>query len=507
MLNMAVRNTAKLIREKSKSENVRLGRLFTKKDTARLMAGMVSLDKTKSAYTILDPAAGTGILSAAMIEHICKSAPSAKQIFLTCYETEEAFLPMLEDNLERIRKKCRHDYDVRLFVTIYSENYLTGVKNHYTITFFDTVEDKFDLIIVNPPSYMINKGSEEANAAGCVTMKAVSSEYLFAKVAAEHLEPDGQLVTLLPTTFATAASLSLIRKTVLDILTVKKVHLFVGNGKNLSRAIPLKKNIIIAFSAKTDEGAVEISTSTDNGTAAKTVKLSPLPYDFIVDKTDGSLTLPKSVEDTKIVSYINSFPETLESLGLKMRTGLVIDSKCKKILFDEAVPGTIPLIRLNAIKNSGVSFPAPGVKKQYLMPVSPALFQKNKNLIIIKRVPAKSDVRFLNAAIYFAAQRPSDAYISTHNKVNFIDTKDSGEEICARLACGLFALLNSTIYDRYLSIISKSKQINSKEMKSLPLPPRNLIENIGARLMAAKQYTVPACDAIVNPTLRIVEKR
>ena len=38
MLNLAVRNTGKLIRERSKAENVRLGRLFTKKDTARLMA-------------------------------------------------------------------------------------------------------------------------------------------------------------------------------------------------------------------------------------------------------------------------------------------------------------------------------------------------------------------------------------------------------------------------------------------------------------------------------------
>ena len=83
MLNLAVRNTSKLIREKSKSENVRLGRLFTKKNTARLMANMLKLDPSKSAYTILDPGAGTGILSAAVIEYICKNAPSCKQIFLT----------------------------------------------------------------------------------------------------------------------------------------------------------------------------------------------------------------------------------------------------------------------------------------------------------------------------------------------------------------------------------------------------------------------------------------
>ena len=60
MLNLAVRNTSKLIREKSKSDNVRLGRLFTKKDNARLMAGMLRLDPTKTVYTILDPGANVG---------------------------------------------------------------------------------------------------------------------------------------------------------------------------------------------------------------------------------------------------------------------------------------------------------------------------------------------------------------------------------------------------------------------------------------------------------------
>ena len=40
MLSLAVRNTQKLIRAKSKSDNVRLGRFFTKKETAALMAGI-----------------------------------------------------------------------------------------------------------------------------------------------------------------------------------------------------------------------------------------------------------------------------------------------------------------------------------------------------------------------------------------------------------------------------------------------------------------------------------
>ena len=505
MLNLAVRNTGKLIREKSKSENIRLGRLFTKKDTARLMAGMLKLDEDKTVYTILDPGAGTGILAAAAIEEICKRCPASKQIFITCYENDPVFIPMLKNNLERIRKKARHDYGVKLYVTVYEENYLTDSKNHYTVALFDQVkEDKFDIIMCNPPLDLVDKYSPEAEAVGGVTQLKIGAPFLFAKLAARHLEIDGQLVIMLPTNSATSSALTTFRKDMADALALNKIHLFVGKQKNTKRAIPLKKSFILAYGNCEKPATIDITTSTDNG--VKVVALPPVPYGFVVDKEDGTLTLPKSVEDTKIVKHISDLPETLDSLGLKMSTGLILDSRCEGLLFSEPIKGSVPLLRPNAIKGGQITFPQP-IKHQYIAPVNPKLIQKNKNMVIIKRVPAKSDDRFVNSAIYMAAQLPSYRYISTHNKINFIDTKDKNGEICPRLAFGLFALLNSTIYDRYISIMSKSKQINSKEMRDLPLPPRNIIENIGMRLMSSRQTTVAVCDQIVNPTLHIIEKR
>lgn len=503
MLNLAVRNTGKLIREKSKSENVRLGRLFTKKDTAKLMASMLNIDEEKTAFTVLDPGAGTGILSAAAVEEICKRAPKCKQIFLTCYEICEEYIPMLTDNLERIRKKCRHDYGVKLYVTIYRENYIVDAKKHYTVTFFDTIEDKYDIIIANPPSEFVEKGSDEAVSAGGVTQLKIGAEFLFARMALRHLDVGGQLVIILPTTYATASQLTSLRREMAEKLSLRGIHLFIGKQKNSKRAVPLKKNFIIHYANGDKPEEISVTTSTDSG--KNVTQLPALPYDFVVDKDTGVLTLPKSPEDTKIVRFISDFPETLTSLGLKMSTGLIVDSKCEGLLFTEPIKGTVPLIRVATMQGGVISFPQP-IKRQYIAPVNPSLVQKNKNLIIIKRVPAKSDERFVNSAIYLASQLPAYKYISTHNKINFIDTKDKNSEICARLAFGLFALLNSTIYDRYISIVSKSKQINSKEMPNLPLPPRNLIENIGMRLMAMRQTSVKACDQIVNPTLHIIEK-
>lgn len=505
MLNLAVRNTGKLIREKSKSENIRLGRLFTKKDTARLMGSMLKLDESKTVYTVLDPGAGTGILAAAAIEEICKRCPEAKQIYVTCYENEAIFTPMLKDNLERIRKKCRHDYGVKLFITVYEENYLTDSKNHYTVALFDEkIEDKFDVIICNPPTHLIDKASPEAEGVGGISQLKLSAAVLFARLAAKHLEENGQLVVMLPTTVATASQAVGFRKEMAESLALEKIHLFVGKQKNAKRAVPLKKSFILAYGKCEKSDTIKITTSTDNG--ANITELPPVSYGFVVDESGASLTLPKSVEDTKIVKHITDLPETLSSLGLKMSTGLIIDSRCEGLLFTDPIKGSVPLIRPSAIKGGQIAFPQP-IKHQYIAPVNANLVQKNKNMVIIKRVPAKSDDRFVNSAIYMAAQLPSYRYISTHNKINFIDTKDKNAEICPRLAFGLFALLNSTIYDRYISIISKSKQINSKEMRELPLPPRNIIENIGMRLMATRQTTVTVCDQIVNPTLHIIERR
>lgn len=504
MLNLAVRNTAKLIREKSKSENIRLGRLFSKKENARLMASMLELDNEKTVYTVLCPGAGTGILAAAAIEEICKKYSACRQIFITCYENDETFLPMLRDNLERIRKKARHDFGVKVFITVLEENYLSESCNHYTVSFFgEKIADKFDIIICNPPTELIDKGSPEAEAVGGVTQLKVSAAFLFARLAASHLEDGGQLVIVLPTLFASASALAPLRRELSEALALRKIHLFVGKRKNESRATPLKKSFILAYAKSARPSTIDITTTSESGKELTT--LPPMDYDFIVDRNGGSLTLPKSVEDSKIVKYITSFPETLTGLGLKMSTGLIIDSKCEGFLFTDPIKGCVPLLRPSAIVGGQISFPRP-VKKQYLAPVNTGLIQKNKNMIIIKRVPAKSDERFVNAAIYMAAQLPAYRYISTHNKINFIDTKDKNAEICPRLAFGLFALLNSTIYDRYISIVSKSTQINSKEMRELPLPPRNIIENIGMRLMAMRQTTVAACDSIVNPTLHIIEK-
>ena len=152
MLNMAVRNTKKLIRERSREQSIRIGRFFTKKGTAALMSVMCHASSAES-VSILDPGAGTGILSAALLERLCLSATPPKTVELTCFENDAMMLPMLEYNLVRLRRRAHHDYGVKLIFKIRTENFILSAA--------DELGERFDYVIANPPSDLLAKDAPE----------------------------------------------------------------------------------------------------------------------------------------------------------------------------------------------------------------------------------------------------------------------------------------------------------------------------------------------------------
>ena len=64
-------------------------------------------------------------------------------------------------------------------------------------------------------------------------------------------------------------------------------------------------------------------------------------------------------------------------------------------------------------------------------------------------------------------------------------------------AYGVYALLNSTLFDMYYRVLNGSTQVNSTEINSIPVPPVEKIRQIGEQVMNAGDLTTPACDSIV----------
>lgn len=482
MLNMAVRNTRKLIREKSASDNIRLGRFFTKKETAALMAGMFTFEETKPELSVLDPGAGTGILSAALLEAICLGRAAAA-VRLVCYENSTVYLPMLRNNLERLRKRCRREYGVRVTWEVREENFLLAPK-----------DAEYDCVIMNPPAELCAKDSPEALPAhDILTTPTVDLTYLFTAAAQLRLAEDGQMVILLPCAFATGVSLTRLRRSLFDECRVTGMHLFTSPKG-------LKKNFLLGL-RRTEEpgGQIRVTASEDDGSPENLVTLPPLDYNFLVHSDGGGLLLLRDTGDLRILELMGKMPCRFSTFGLKMKTGLTLPSRYPDLLSNEPVRGTVPLIHPRSVQNGRVVFPLrmPG---QYLHPSIPSLIQPNRNLLLVKRFPAKSDKRRLMCAVYMASQSPGYRYISTHNKLNYIDS--DGSEMDAPFLVGLYAVLSTSLYDSYARIISRSGQINATEFSDLPLPDAEVLRAVGAKLIAVRRFEPEICDITVSAQLK-----
>ena len=485
MLNMAVRNTKKLIRERSAAENVRIGRFFTKKETAALLARMFSFEERKTEMTVLDPGAGTGILSAALLEAICLGR-AALSVKLVCYENNSLYLPMLKNNLERLRRRVRREHGVRLAYEVREENFLLDASAR--------AGESFDCIIMNPPQELVQKESPEAETAKDVlTTPTVDLAYLFIASAMLRLSEDGQLAMLIPTAFATAVSLSRLREGLLGEMRVTAMHLFTSPKG-------LKKNFLLGLKKTEEQGEpIAVTTSPDEGSYEHLGSLPPLPYRFLV-REDGTLLLLSKAEDLKVLEAVGRFPCRFSTFGLRMRTGLTLPSRYPDLLRDEPGRGVVPLIHPRSVSDGRVLFPVPRMAGQYIAPSIPSLIQPNRNMLLVKRFPAKTDKRRLICAPYMASQASGYRFISTHNKLNYIDT--DREEMDAAFLTGLYAVLSTTLYDRYVWIISRSGQINATEFSDLPLPDETALRAIGGRLIAVRRFEPEICDVTFSAYLK-----
>ena len=259
----------------------------------------------------------------------------------------------------------------------------------------------------------------------------------------------------------------------------------------------------LAHRTPTSQDNVTVTVSTDSGTPEKTELLPKQPISTILRGEDKAMLLLRNPGEIQVMRYMQSLTYSFGVYGLRMKTGLTLPSRYKEHLYDEPIPGTIPLIYPASVREGRVQFPQK-IKGQFLMPVIPSLAHKNHNMLLIHRIPAKSEKRRLVCGVYLSSQLPGQKFISTHNKLNYIDSTKG--EIDPPFLFGLYAFLSSSICDTYIRLISKSSQVNAKELSDLPLPPPDVLRRLGSQLISVRVYTTQYCDKVIYDVLHIAMK-
>ncbi len=475
-----------------KTERKKIGQFFTPAAIANYMAGLTR--SSGNIVSVLDPGAGSGILSAAIVDVLISKG--VKEIYLDAYENNSDILPMLKENLTLIQRAAQDRY-VALHFNIFEENFIT--ENHFAWTGFINIQ-KYDIVIANPPYKKIGKRDAEASIMQDIVYGQPNLYFLFMAMGTRLLKDGGECVYIVPRSFSSGLYFTAFRNHFLNEVRITNLHLFTsresvgGSGDNV-----LQETVILRAAKKNMRpDVIEITESSDE--SCHITNQYSVAYDTCVRKDSNSfLFFPSSEDDAQILNFVNQWPASLPELGYRMKTGMVVDFRETTWLCTDNKEEVVPLLWAYNFHENRINFPVEvDGKPQYLHNVQETnrLKMRKGNYLLLKRFTSKEERKRLQCALLFEEEFPLYDGISTENHLNFI-TKINGHMSKEELY-GLFVVLNSSCMDRYFRILNGSTQVNANEINSIPFPAHRDLVQMGITAMHKTSLNDSDCDDILR---------
>ena len=493
ILEFTINQTKAFLESMPKSVRKKKGQFFTSVEVATYMSQLFNISNCENEVSVLDPGAGTGILSIAFTNRILNEIPNVR-IRLTCYETDADVLPVLKRNLEYL-KEC---FENRVDYRIIEDDYILSQSNDFKEDLLATTNpEKYDYVIGNPPYLRVMRNHPAALALPRVVHGAPNLYFLFASMSLFNLKENGEMVYIIPRSWTSGAYFKAFREYFLSVGKILSIHLFVSRDKVFKTEQVLQETMIIKMKKTVIKPNTVTITSSHNSSDFDKISSLEVAYDDVVSGDDLYVYLPTNKDEIEVINKINTYHKTMPDEGLKMKTGIVVDFRQWNELRKEPGKDTLPLFYSQHIRDGRVNHQPSGKEYDWIIDKKPELIQKNKNYVFIKRFTAKEERRRLQCGIYSPTDFQEYEYIGTQNKINFVDKTDGGE-MDKETTYGIYALLNSTLFDMYYRILNGSTQVNSTEINNIPVPPVEIIKEIGERVLQTKDLSTDNCDRIIK---------
>ncbi len=478
------------VASRSETHRKRHGLYLTPVAAADFMAAQIRV--AGDGLRVLDPAAGAGALCCAAIEALANRDASPGSIELVAYEVDAELTEPLEAVLEYLEQWCREEHGIGLDVRIESADFVMehaealGLEGSLIPSESDDRE--FDIVISNPPYFKINKGDPRAVLASNVVHGQPNIYALFMAVSAVLVRPDGDFISITPRSFASGLYFRQFRQVFFDLIRPTLVHAFGSRREAFKREEVLQENVILhgtrlnsqpqdrqaPFVISSSRGVSDLSDSCRRTTSLQAA--------LNLDDGDRVLRLPVSDEDARVLDLVDSWPNTLASLGLRISTGPVVPFRAKDLVDHEGeVPEShVPLLWMNHVRPMQVTWPLHRHKPEYIKRQgAEKLLLPNRNYVLLRRFTAKEEVRRLSAAPYVAKSMPVPL-VGLENHLNYI-YRQAGA-LTDDEAWGLAALYNSRLLDTYFRCLNGHTQVNATELRAMPLPASDFIIELGERV-------------------------
>lgn len=475
--------------KENQDKNIRKekGQFFTAPNIANFMANLVKFDNNE--IRILDPGAGTGILSASIFDWIIKSKQEPIQIYLDTYETDKSVIILLNSFLLEAKRELSK-FDHHLIFRIIEQDFVLNNTQYIQSALgnaLNTDKKLYDIIISNPPYFKLSRTSQQAQALKSLVNGQPNIYAFFMALSASMLSENGQMIFITPRSFCSGLYYSKFRKWFVNKVIFSNIHLFISRKNVFSNEEVLQENIIIRAvrkNSKEDSNKlVEITTSEDdNFIDIESIKV---PNSKIIYERNGDLyiLIPSSELDLEIINNIQRFPSLLKKMNFKVSTGPVVPFRTRENLvfsLKEGSKSVVPLLWMHNFNDLKIMWPvfrnrnAIAIQKNKN---TEGLLIKRGNYVILKRFGSKEQKRRLQAAVLLEEDFKDHPCVGLENRLNYIYKKNGN--LTKEEAFGLATIFNLDIMDLFFRILNGHTQVNANELNALPLPEVDKIIKIG----------------------------
>lgn len=478
-------NTLDIVRKSlngstSRRERAKIGQFFTPAKIARYMASL--FEHVGPEVRILDAGAGAGVLFASLIETIVAQKHRPRSISVVAYETDKNVLPYLKDTMKRCEVLCQ-SAGISFRGEIRAEDFISAGIAQTHEGLFAAQGERFTHAILNPPYKKINSVSAMRRSLDSVGIEVSNLYAAFVWLTARMLAPYGEMVAITPRSFCNGPYFRRFRIGLLDMMSLRHIHVFESRKKAFGDDEVLQENVIY-HAVKDARKPDQIMLSSSDGVDFDNTVTRSVPYDRIIlpDDRDAFIHLTLSDEDTRATERMSRFATTLDKLGLEVSTGPVVDFRAQKYLHKLPAKGTVPLIYPVHFKDGFIQWPAETLKKPNAIEASSHtkdMLLESGYYVLLKRFSAKEEKRRVVAAIY-DPHIIKASHIGFENHVNYFHAKGKG--LAPNLAKGLAVYLNTTVFDRYFRIFSGHTQVNATDLRKMRYPSHDQLMRLGAHV-------------------------
>jgi adenine-specific DNA-methyltransferase len=464
----------------SRAERSAIGQFLTPAPIARFMASL--FERNVAVARILDPGAGSGSLSAALIEHLVSKLDRPESIEVVAYETDRNIVPHLEKTTELCRQLCART-GVVFQATVRCEDFISAAVAQLNDNLFGVARDSFTHVILNPPYKKINGETQTRrilNSAGIETSNLYAA---FVWLAACLTRSGGEIVAITPRSFCNGPYFRRFRKALLGLVDLRHIHTFESRKEAFADDSVLQENVIFhGIRNEHRKGTVTISVS--KGLRFNDMQVREVPFQDVVvpDDADAFIHLIERDDGRQVMERMSRFSATLAELGLEVSTGRVVDFRAREFLRKDPERGTVPLIYPCHFEDGFVHWPLKGAKKPNAIVSSDEtedLLVSAGYYVLTKRFSAKEERRRIVGVIYDPT-RIDAPLVGFENHLNYFHSRGHG--LPPDLARGLAVFLNSSLLDRYFRLFSGHTQVNAADLRRMRYPSREQMLRLGCEM-------------------------